>query len=376
MEDILTNTSHHSTGPICSCCFALPPYLTDHLRKHARDKRVRQSLALMHEESQLQRLVRKAALSMRRRAPGATAAPRLERHVYDCERTTDLLKRLARKEGGRKTKDLAVNEAYDHSGTVFRFFEKVFRRASIDNENLPLISSVHYQELEGVGYDNAFWNGRQMVYGDGDGVLFNRFTIARDVVGHELTHGVTQYEAALKYERQSGALNEHFSDVFGVLARQWADGDGDPLAADWSIGKGLFKPSRLRKMSLRSMSAPGTAYDDPELGRDPQPDHMSGYKDLPNTELGDWGGVHVNSGIPNHAFYRAAAAIGKPAWEVAGKIWYIALCDRLRDNADFRKCAYETISVARDFYDRATAQKIQAAWLEVGVISSQQRLVA
>jgi Zn-dependent metalloprotease len=330
----------------------------------------------MHEDSQQQRIVRKAALSMRRRAPGATPEPRLDRRIYDCEKTTDLLKRLARKEGGRKTQDVAVTEAYDYSGMVFRFFETVYKRASIDNENLPLISSVHYQEQDDVGYDNAFWNGRQMVYGDGDGVLFNRFTIARDVVGHELAHGITQYEAALKYERQSGALNEHFSDVFGVLARQWADKDGDPKAADWTIGNKLFKPARLRKMSLRNMKAPGTAYDDPELGRDPQPAHMKDYKELPNTDLGDWGGVHVNSGIPNHAFYRAAVAIGKPAWEAAGKIWYIALCDRLRDNANFAKCAYETISVARDFYDGATAQKVQTAWMEVGVLTAQQKLVA
>jgi len=330
----------------------------------------------MHEDSQQQRIMRKAALSMRRRAPGAAPSPKLDRRIYDCEKTTDLLKRLVRKEGGRKTQDVAVTEAYEHSGMVFRFFEQVYRRASIDNDNLPLISSVHYQEQDDVGYDNAFWNGRQMVYGDGDGVLFNRFTIARDVVGHELTHGITQFEAALKYERQSGALNEHFSDVFGVLARQWADKDGDPKAADWTIGKRLFKPARLRKMRLRSMKAPGTAYDDPELGRDPQPAHMKDYKDLPNTDAGDWGGVHVNSGIPNHAFYRAAVAIGKPAWEVTGNIWYIALCDRLRDNANFAKCAYETISVARDFYDGATAHKVQTAWMEVGVLTDQQRLVA
>lgn len=372
----MIDTLHYSHGSSCACCFALPPYMTDHLRRHARDRRVRESLARMHEDSQQQRIVRKAALSMRRRAPGATPEPKLDRRIYDCEKTTDLLKRLARKEGGRKTQDIAVTEAYDYSGMVFRFFETVYKRASIDNENLPLVSSVHYQEQDDVGYDNAFWNGRQMVYGDGDGVLFNRFTIARDVVGHELAHGITQYEAALKYERQSGALNEHFSDVFGVLARQWADKDGDPKSADWSIGNKLFKPARLRKMSLRNMKAPGTAYDDPELGRDPQPAHMKDYKDLPNTDLGDWGGVHVNSGIPNHAFYRAAVAIGKPAWEIAGKIWYIALCDRLRDNANFAKCAYETISVARDFYDGATAQKVQTAWMEVGVLTAQQRLVA
>lgn len=314
-------------------------------------------------------------LAIRKRATGVTPEPRLDRRIYDCGRTTDLLKHLVRREGSRRTKDVAVNEAYDYSGTTFRFYAGILKRSSIDNENLPLISSVHYQEQEEVGYDNAFWNGRQMVYGDGDGELFNRFTIALDVIGHELTHGVTQYEAALRYQGQSGALNEHFSDVYGVLVRQWSSRDGEPAVADWSVGKGLFKPARLKSMSLRSMSAPGTAYDDPELGKDPQPDHMRDYKRLPKTEAGDWGGVHVNSGIPNRAFYLAAVAIGKPAWEVAGRIWYIALAERLRDNADFRKCAYETISVARDFYDGATAEQVQQAWIDVGVIKASQRLI-
>ncbi|HJT11347.1 MAG TPA: hypothetical protein VJ790_01945, partial [Dongiaceae bacterium] len=95
----MTDTSHDSHGSSCACCFALPPYLTDHLRRHARDRRVRKSLARMHEESQQQRIARKAVLSMRRRAPGATPEPKLDRRIYDCEKTTDLLKRLARKEG-------------------------------------------------------------------------------------------------------------------------------------------------------------------------------------------------------------------------------------------------------------------------------------
>ncbi len=330
----------------------------------------------MHKDAQQQRMIRSAMLSMRLRATAAQPAPRLDRRIYDCAMSTDLLRRLARKEGGRKANDAAIDEAYDYSGTTFRFFAEIFGRASVDNENLPLISSVHYQEQEEVGYDNAFWNGRQMVYGDGDGELFNRFTIAPDVVGHELTHGITQYEAALRYQGQSGALNEHFSDVFGVLVRQWSAGEKRPASADWTIGNGLFKPARLRRMALRNMAAPGTAYDDPELGKDPQPDHMSRYKRLPVTEASDWGGVHVNSGIPNRAFFLAAVAIGKPAWEIAGKIWYIALSERLRDNADFRKCAYETISVARDFFDSTTAMKVQDAWLEVGVLRTNQRLIS
>jgi Zn-dependent metalloprotease len=307
-----------------------------------------------------------------RRASFAAPEPLLKRRVFDCKNTSDLLAKLARKEGGKTTKDRSVNEAYIYSGKTFQFFADVFGRASIDNANLALTSSVHFREEPDVGYDNAFWNGNQMVYGDGDGELFNRFTVQLDIVGHELTHGVTQFEAGLAYEEQSGALNEHFSDVFGVLVRQWSKRQSKPASADWTIGKGLFKPARLKGMSLRNMAAPGTAYKDAELGTDPQPDHMKRYQKLPNTEEDDWGGVHINSGIPNRAFYLASAAIGKPAWEVAGKIWYVALTERLRDNADFRKCAYETISVARDYFGAPTGAKVRNAWVAVGVVKASE----
>jgi Zn-dependent metalloprotease len=357
--------------PMCTC-FIIPPYMQDYLRRNCKDARLLRSLAATAQASARLRQMRAAMLATPRRMARSAAAPAPTklRRVFDCGHSTDLLRTLVRSEGQKRTKDKAVNEAYDHSGTTFDFFDKVYGRAGIDQANLPMTSSVHYEELPGEGYDNAFWDGRQMVYGDG--TIFNRMTIALDIVAHELTHGVTQFEAGLAYENQSGALNEHFSDVFGVLARQWRKKQTDPANADWSVGRGIFRKASMKNMSLRSMSAPGSAYDDPDFGKDEQPDHMSRYVKLPNTEEGDWGGVHYNSGIPNKAFHLAAVAIGKPAWEVAGKIWYVTLTERLRDNANFKKCAYETISVAGDYFGAATRKAVRDAWQRVGVIKGSE----
>ena len=218
-------------------------------------------------------------------------------------------------------KDVAVNEAYDGLGATYDFFSKAYGRDSIDDAGLALDASVHF----GKDYDNAFWDGKQMVFGDGDGVYFNRFTVSLDVIGHELTHGVTEDEAGLIYSNQSGALNESISDVFGVLVKQYALKQ-KAADADWLIGATLLT-KKVKGVALRSMKAPGTAYDDPVLGKDPQPAHMKGYVQT----MEDNGGVHINSGIPNNAFYRLAVALGGFAWEKAGRIWYEALRDpRLR----------------------------------------------
>src|SRR5262249_49533152 len=152
--------------------------------------------------------------------------------------------------------------------------------------------------------DNAFWDGRQMIYGDGDGQQFLSFTRSVDVIGHEMTHGVTQHEAGLIYWGQTGALNESLSDVFGSMVKQYVNNQTADQA-DWLIGQGLFTPL-VKGVAIRSLKAPGTAYGvpvpDPVLGKDDQPSHMSNY----NHTLQDNGGVHINSGIPNNAFYRAA----------------------------------------------------------------------
>jgi Zn-dependent metalloprotease len=208
-----------------------------------------------------------------------------------------------------------------------------------------------------------------MVYGDGDEDLplaqrlFNRFTIAIDVIGHELTHGVTQYEANLAYSNQPGALNESMSDVFGSLVKQRQLGQ-TAAQADWLIGQGLFT-ANVHGQALRSMKAPGTAYDDPVLGKDPQPAHM---RDYVNT-LSDNGGVHINSGIPNHAFYVVATEIGGNAWEKAGRIWYIALRDKLGVNSQFQDAARLTYETAGELFgsNSLEQQAVRKGWTEVGL---------
>jgi len=282
------------------------------------------------------------------------------RTIYDAGGNEQLPGKLVRSEGDPPGTDEAVNEAYDGAGATYDLFYEVFERNSIDDKGLRLNSTVHYGEK----YDNAFWNGSQMVYGDGDGDLFQRFTKSIDVIGHELTHGVTQHEAGLIYFGESGAINESMSDVFGSLVKQKVKNQTADQA-DWVIGEGLFT-SKVKGVGIRSMKAPGTAYDDEVLGKDPQPAHM---KDI-YTGTKDNGGVHINSGIPNHAFYLAAMDIGGYAWEKAGNIWYIALRDRLRSKANFKKAAEITIKVAGELHGEASNEQkaVQNAWQKVGVV--------
>ncbi len=293
----------------------------------------------------------------------AVPAGQKRRTIYDAKNGRRLPGALVRGEGDPRSKDVMVNEAYDGSGKTYDFYMKVFERNSIDDRGLRLDSTVHY----GRNYMNAFWDGQQMVYGDGDGEIFVRFTKSLDVIAHELTHGVTQYEADLVYEDQPGALNEHFSDVFGVLVNQHSRKQKADKA-DWLIGKGIFAKG-IKGVALRSMKAPGTAFDDPLIGKDDQPAHM---KDFVKTR-DDNGGVHINSGIPNKAFYELAVRLGGFAWERAGKIWYVTLRDRLRTNSVFQNCADATFDVARELYgaDSVEQRAVREAWDAVGLKLSQ-----
>jgi len=289
----------------------------------------------------------------------APSGGRKRRTIFDAGSGTDLPGRRLRGEGDEPTGDAAADEAWDGAGATWDLFFEEFQRDSVDGRGLRLDATVHF----GREYDNAFWNGSQMVYGDGDGRLFDRFTRSVDVIGHELTHGVTQYEAKLDYEGQSGALNEHFSDVFGSLVKQRQAGQA-AQDADWLVGAGLLLPG-VRGKALRSMKEPGTAYDDPLLGADPQPGHMKNYQDV----AWDNGGVHINSGIPNRAFCLAAIGIGGPAWLAAGRIWYVALCERLPHRSTFRAAATATLSVAGEIYGSGSREQnaVRHGWGEVGV---------
>lgn len=288
-----------------------------------------------------------------------------ERKVYDAQNGSSLPGTLVRQEGDPPAADAAVNEAYDGSGATWDLFKNIYGRNSIDNNGMLLSSTVHYR----TGYDNAFWDGNQMVYGDGDenlpeaDRLFNRFTIAIDIIGHELTHGVTQFEARLIYSQQPGALNEHMSDVFGSLVKQFQNNQ-TANQADWIIGEGLFTPN-VNGVGIRSMKEPGTAYNDPVLGRDPQPGHMNDYV---NTSS-DNGGVHINSGIPNRAFYTAAMELGGNAWEKAGQIWYVTLRDRLASNSNFQQCANLTYVTAADLFGANSLEQlaVKKGWETVGL---------
>ncbi|MFZ5909820.1 MAG: M4 family metallopeptidase [Chloroflexota bacterium] len=288
-----------------------------------------------------------------------------QRQVYDAQFGSTLPGALVRQEGQPAVEDPAVNEAYDGSGATYDLYSEAFGRNSIDNNGMRLDSTVHYQK----GYDNAFWNGEQMVYGDGDEDLpeeerlFNRFTSALDVIGHELTHGVTQYEADLAYWDQPGALNESMSDVFGALVKQFQRRQS-AAEADWIIGEGLFT-GNVKGMGIRSMKAPGTAYDDPILGKDPQPAHMRDYV----TTLDDNGGVHINSGIPNRAFYVTAVELGGFAWEKAGQVWYKALTEKLGGRSTFQDAANLTFEAAGELFgaDSLEQKAVKTGWAEVGV---------
>jgi Zn-dependent metalloprotease len=284
---------------------------------------------------------------------------RKRRSVYDAHHGYELPGKLARSEGKPASKDPRVNEAYAGAGITYDLFNKIFLRNSIDDRGMRIDSTVHY----GESYDNAFWNGRQMVYGDGDGSIFGPFTKALDVIGHELMHGITQYEAGLNYRGQSGALNESLSDVFGSLVKQYGKRQ-TALEADWLIGENLFLPG-IKAKGIRSMKDPGTAYDDPVLGKDPQPGHMDEYIQTED----DNGGVHLNSGIPNRAFYELAVRLKGYAWEKAGKIWYKTLTDKLRPASKFHDAMTMTVSAAAELYGvNSLEQKaVREAWGEVGI---------
>lgn len=287
------------------------------------------------------------------------------REIYDALSQTRLPGVLVRAEGSQASSDVAANDAYDGLGLTWRLLYEEFGRRSLDGANMGLLATVHY----GRDYDNAFWDGTQMVFGDGDGVYFGPFTASLDVIGHELTHGLIQFTAGLVYVAQPGALNESLSDVFGSLVRQKALGQ-DASQADWLVGADILT-DRVAGVALRSLKAPGTAYDDPILGLDPQPAHMRDYADLPHDASGDNGGVHINSGIPNHAFYLAATRLGGYAWERAGQVWYdvLATPGTLAKDASFADFAGATIaSAARQFgQDDTVSATIAQAWEDVGV---------
>ncbi|WP_077800033.1 M4 family metallopeptidase [Streptomyces sp. JHA26] len=328
---------------------AIPPYILEELLE-SDDSEVRQAA--------LNTLLTTARLRGERTVlaafPGATTPGNGRRTVFDCRSGTNLaLAVLAQSEDGQPSSDSAANRAFDALGKTRDFFQQIFARNSIDGQGMRLDGYIHYGEK----YNNAFWDGREMCFGDGDGIVFSDLTGSISVIAHELAHGVTEHTAGLAYHDQSGALNESVSDVFGTLVEQWTLNQ-TVEQADWLIGREVFTP-KVQKDALRSMKAPGHAWE-----RDPQPDHMSNYIHM----SGDHGGVHYNSGIPNKAFYLTATAIGGHAWEAPGMIWYESL-KASNSETRFQEFADTTCRKAEDLYGTGSAQQqaVLGAWQQVGI---------
>ncbi|NYG54783.1 protealysin inhibitor emfourin [Nocardioides perillae] len=348
------STSREQTSGPDRCGF-VPPYVLRHLaasrpdgcgpRTLLADQRLREHREALPPGATL----RTTALPA---APEAAAWT-----VHDAGGLEQLPGTPVRAAGQPATGDPAVDEAAAGIEATLRFFAEVHDRASYDGAGAPAVVTVHF----GRDYANAFWDGTQLVFGDGDGEVFERFTKPLDVMAHEFGHALTQATAGLVYEGQPGALNESVSDVVAACVKQWLAGES-AADADWLVGEGLFRPG-VQARALRDMAAPGTAYDDPRLGRDPQVGHLDDF--VVTTD--DNGGVHLNSGIPNRAFVLAARAVGGRTWEGAGAVWHAALLSGdLGPRTDFAGFAAATVSAAeRVLPDHV--ETVRAAWRDVGV---------
>ena len=336
-------------------CTVIPLHMQRHIADYGDDDDRERVKVTRHLTSCISRGREQTLIS----AVSKSVDPQKRRYVYDARNGHTLPGKLVMSERKEATKDVEAREAFEGAGATYDFFDKIFSRKSIDGRGMRLVSTIHYER----NFNNAMWDGQQMVFGDGDGKLFNRFTEPKDIIGHEFAHGVTQLTAALEYHDQTGALNEHFSDVMGMMIKQmWLA--QTVMQSDWQIGRGLFT-SMVNGEALRSMKAPGTAYDDPVLGREPQPAHMRGYVFTAD----DNGGVHINSGILNHAFFLTATRLGGHSWDVAGWLWYVVLEERLSPKATFQDFANATVLLAGQKFGFGghVQTTVADAWAEVGL---------
>lgn len=348
-------------GPGSCICFIIPQRV---LERFAKDRKLtaeqRQHFVNAAKLEREWRSARVATAKLARlsrsilpeaMSAAATAAPPSVL-VFDCQHGTTLPGTPIVNPGA--SPDGSAKRAFDETTAVVDFYQTVFGRNSLDNAGMTLLSSIHFS----VNYNNAGWTGSQMKYGDGDGNIFIDFTRSNDVIGHELTHGVTQFTADLAYRNQAGGLNESMSDVFGSMFRQWR-ADQTVSAADWLIGKEIMGPGALARgfTCLRDMANPAASH-----CLAPQPTRFSQYRNGMDP--------HESSGIPNFAFYKAAVAVGGRSWEKTGKIWYQALTGFAPSpNMKMKTFANRTRSLAGTLFPAEPAVKtaVDQAWKAVGL---------
>jgi len=326
----------------------VPPYVLEELARTTRNPAYLETI----------RRTESLAISSQGRKGSAAAAAvdhKGAREVFDAK-GQEVVGTKVRSEGQGKTGNTEVDNVYDFTGDVRAFYKDVHGRNSIDGQGMKLESTVNY----GQNFENAFWDSSRMTYGrPGPNSPFKTFVL-RDVTGHEISHGVTERVSNIVYRNQPGALNEHLSDVFGALVEQRVKGH-TASQASWLVGEGIWKEG-VNGKALRDMRNPGTAFNDPALGKDPQPGHMRDY----NRTRGDNGGVHINSGIPNRAFVLFSDAVGGHAWEVPGKIWYEARANA-GSTPSFSQFAYHTIEAAKKLGHMEAVPKLEKAWGDVGI---------
>lgn len=260
-----------------------------------------------------------------------------------------------------KVNDKCVVSAQSYANIVYNFYKKEFNRNSLDNKGMSIKSYVHY----GGNMCNAYWDQDRIIYGDGDNEDWLPFCGDLNIVGHELTHGVIQNTAGLKYEEQPGALNESISDVFGVLIKTWdkynvVNGGTwkfDPN--DWIVGEDIYTPD-IDCDFVRCLYSPR---------RGGQSDNMNMYNELPNDEEHDYGGVHTNSGIPNKAAYLIAKNLG---CEKTAQIYYRALTTYFNENTDFKGALNGIKLSAKDLYgeDSNEVKVVVDSFKQVGIIEN------
>ncbi|HHQ2480326.1 TPA: M4 family metallopeptidase [Bacillus cereus] len=249
--------------------------------------------------------------------------------------------------------DASAVDAHYYSGIVYDFYKGYFNRKSFDNKEGAIHSIVHY----GQNYNNALWNGSQLVYGDGDGKHAISYSGAIDVVGHEFTHAVTQNSSGLIYQNESGALNESISDLFGTLVEFYQYKN-----PDYEIGEDVYTPD-IPNDAMRSMSDP-KKYN--------QPDHYS------NRYIGtkDKGGVHINSGIINKSMYLLAEGgthygISVPGISLykVGQIYYRANSVYFTQSTTFSQAKVALVQAAVDLYGQNSAEvdAVQKSFNAVGI---------
>ena len=300
--------------PLCPCCcHIIPDVVFKELKKEGYDV----SNDSAKETSENFREKRQSFVTIARALAPESKGP-AKVFVYNSRNTGKMKVSLVRKEGDAPHADPDINLAYDNGIIVRDYFKTQLEWDSIDGNAIDLIFNVHYL----VRYNNAFWDGEMMTFGDGDGVNFSSFAKSLDVTGHELAHGVIQYTAGLVYKSQSGALNEHFADAFGIAVKQWHLKQ-TAQTSDWNIGSDCMM-GKFKGKAIRSFKTPA----DEKVVLMAQPDHMKNiYKGT-----SDNGGVHINSGILNKVFYLVSLEIGT---QEAAKLWFEAL-KLLKPTAKFR----------------------------------------